>query len=211
MFPPEGNRYLSLPLAEPIDTPRLTLRPLQPADADGMFTVLDDDRLHRFTGGRPLTLAALPQRYQALTEGRSPDGSAAWLNWIVHLHSEETATGYVQASVKGTAAEVAWVIGVPWQGQGFASEAAEALAAWLGARGISSISAAIHPEHVASIAVARHAGLSPTDDTVDGEVVWQSPADLESGRAETGDALGADGIGRRKASRKSRQRGPRSW
>jgi RimJ/RimL family protein N-acetyltransferase len=85
------------------------------------------------------------------------------------------ATGTVQATVateQGTA-EVAWVIGVPWQGRGYASEATQAVVAWLESTGLGTIDAHIHPSHLASEVVATRAGLSPTDELVDGERVWR--------------------------------------
>ncbi|SNR92146.1 Acetyltransferase (GNAT) domain-containing protein [Streptosporangium subroseum] len=83
-------------------------------------------------------------------------------------------TGYVQATVTSAEASVAWVVGVPWQGRGIAGEAALALVAWLRERGVSTIVATVHPDHAVSSAVARRAGLVPTDARVDGEVVWTS-------------------------------------
>jgi ammonia channel protein AmtB len=69
---------------------------------------------------------------------------------------------------------LAWVIGVEWQKQGFASEAVLALVEWLRAQGVSGVAAHIHPAHVASGAVAARAGLEPTEDEVGGEQVWRS-------------------------------------
>jgi hypothetical protein len=83
-------------------------------------------------------------------------------------------TGYVQATVTPAQASVAWVVGTPWQGRGIAGEAALALVTWLRNRGVSTIVATVHPDHAVSSAVARRAGLIPTDARVDGEVVWTS-------------------------------------
>jgi RimJ/RimL family protein N-acetyltransferase len=84
--------------------------------------------------------------------------------------------GTVQATLtdrQGTwTAEVAWVVGVELQGQGFASEAARALVRWLRHRGVTTVEAHIHADHLASAAVAARAGLRPTADEVDGEQVW---------------------------------------
>jgi RimJ/RimL family protein N-acetyltransferase len=79
----------------------------------------------------------------------------------------------------GRAAEIAWVVGVQWQGRGIATEAAGGLVGWLAGRGTQVITAHIHPEHHASAAVAAAAGLSPTGEMHDGEVLWRlgiSPA-----------------------------------
>ena len=69
-------------------------------------------------------------------------------------------------------AEIAWVVGTPWQRQGIATEAAQALIAWLGQRGVQPVIAHIHPGHRASAAVAAAAGLTPTDESQDGEIRW---------------------------------------
>ena len=105
-----------------IVTARLELVPLAVSDAEEMVAVLGDERLYAFTGGGPPTLAELRGRYARLVVGRSPDGSQQWRNWIVRLR-EGWAVGTVQAAITATgrAAEVAWVIGVAWQGQGLAA------------------------------------------------------------------------------------------
>ena len=64
----------------------------------------------------------------------------------------------------GHAAEIAWVVGVAWQGQGLATEATRAVVAWLDAQGVRTITAWIRPDHHASAGVARRAGLMPTEE-----------------------------------------------
>lgn len=156
-----------------IVTPRLRLTPLTGADADVMVDVLGDESLHEFIGGRPATVDELRVRYAALAAG-SGDPDQIWLNWIVH---DQRPVGTVQATVfrrtGGWVAEIAWVIGVPWQRRGYAAEAAGGLVAWLRARGVRAISANVHPDHRASASVAARAGLTPTDEHVDGERVWR--------------------------------------
>ena len=155
-----------------IVTERLTLDPLRVEDAEAMAPVLDDERLHEFIGGRPLSVDELRERYEALAAG-SGDAAVRWLNWIVRLRVGETPIGTVQATLADGTAAIAWVIGTEWQGQGFASEAAGALVDWLRAEAIETIEAHVHPDHVASAKVAANAGLSPTDELVDGEQVWR--------------------------------------
>ena len=71
-------------------------------------------------------------------------------------------------------AEVAWVVGLPAQGRGYAKEAASSLVALLQEAGWTVI-AHIHPAHLASQRVAQAAGLTPTGEVHDGEVRWVSP------------------------------------
>jgi RimJ/RimL family protein N-acetyltransferase len=152
--------------------------PLRVEDADEMAAVLGDERLHEFTGGRPLTVAELRDRYARLAVGASKPGEV-WLNWIVRRRSDAQPIGTMQATLTmrdGEAtANIAWVIGVDWQNQGFASEAARALVGWLRQHGANNVVAHIHPDHQASAGVALRAGLRPTDEEADGERVWRAP------------------------------------
>jgi len=162
--------------ATTIGTRRLLLTPLRPDDADAMMNVLDDARLHMFIGGQPVSLAELRTSYERLAAG-SGRAHELWLNWIVRRRTDDRPVGTVQATVVhqdgGWAAEVAWIVGVGWQGQGFASEAAAALVGWLRAEGATTVTANIHPDHGASAQVAQRAGLVPTGEEVEGEQVWR--------------------------------------
>ena len=44
---------------------------------------------------------------------------------------------------------------------------------WLDDAGVRSIVAHVHPDHAASAAVARNAGLEPTETYVEGERAWR--------------------------------------
>jgi RimJ/RimL family protein N-acetyltransferase len=157
-----------------ISSARLRLVPLAVADADEMVGVLSGAALYAFTGGAPPGLDELRARYAWQAAGRSPDGREEWRNWVVRLEPSGQAVGYVQATITGEEqrAEIAWVIGLEWQGRGYATEAARELVAWLDSRGVRVIRAHIHPDHHASAAVARRAGLAPTGRMEDGEQLW---------------------------------------
>ena len=164
-----------------IRTERLELTALTVDDADEMAGVLADPRLHEFIGGGPDSQAELRERYRRWVAG-SDDERTEWLNWIVRTRDDGAAIGTLQATLEtapdgSRSVDIAWVIGVPWQGRGYASEAVVALVEWLGGRGIDDISANIHPDHHASAAVARRAGLRPTDEQHQGETVWRTPYD----------------------------------
>lgn len=158
----------------PISTPRLRLDPLTVADAAEMVGVLSGAALYMFTGGTPPGLDELRRRYAGQVAGPSPDGGEEWHNWILRRQPGGQAVGYVQATIadQGRCAEIAWVVGLAWQGQGYATEAAQALVGWLEDRGVGVIQARIHPRHATSAAVARRAGLRPAGITEDGERLW---------------------------------------
>lgn len=162
--------------AEAITTGRLDLLPLLVDHAEEMAEVLSDPALHTFTGGTPDTPQALRSRYRRLTAG-SRDPDISWLNWVIRLRDDDRLAGTVQATIRpsagdGLCAEIAWVVGTPWQGRGIATEAARVLVDWLGSRPVETVIAHIHPDHKASAAVATAAGLAPTDEWHDGEVLW---------------------------------------
>jgi RimJ/RimL family protein N-acetyltransferase len=162
--------------AEPIRTGRLTLLPLRAEHAEEMAAALADPGLHAFIGGAPLSPQDLRARYERLVAG-SPDPAVSWCNWVIQLRDPGCLVGTVQATISGTGtappvAEVAWVVGTLWQGQGIATEAARALVAWLGQQSVPAVIAHIHPDHQASAAVAAAAGLTPTDQLSDGEIRW---------------------------------------
>ena len=161
--------------AQAIGTERLELLPLRVEHAEEMAAVLSDPALHTFIGGTPDTPQALRSRYQRLSSG-SPDPAVSWLNWVIRLRDEACLTGTVQATVgsfgQDTTAEVAWVVGTPWQGRGIAGEAARGLVYWLGRQQVRTVIAHIHPDHAASAAVAGTAGLTPTDVRHEGEIRW---------------------------------------
>jgi RimJ/RimL family protein N-acetyltransferase len=162
--------------AEAIATRRLDLLPLLVEHADEMAAVLSDPALHAFVGGVPDSPEALRSRYRRMVAG-SPDPAVHWLNWVIRLREEACLTGTVQATIgpsgDGLVAEIAWVVGTPWQGWGIATEAARGLVAWLGEQPVDGVVTHIHPEHRASAAVATAAGLTPTDEQQDGEIRWR--------------------------------------
>jgi RimJ/RimL family protein N-acetyltransferase len=154
------------------------LEPLQVAHAAQLGDVLDDPGLHTFIGGTPATEAQLVERFGRQVVGWSPDRSERWLNWVVRRQADDQVVGTVQSTVTSVdgrlVAELAWVIGTAYQGQGYARDSAETMVGWLRLQGVSGLVAHIHPDHHASQAVARGLGLGRTGTWHDGEERWES-------------------------------------
>ncbi len=164
------------PAATEVTSDRLVLEPLRVEHAPELAALLDDTRLHEFTGGEPARLDELTARYERQVTGGSADGTQQWFNWVLRRRDDGRAAGYVQATVVDDTAEVAWVVGMAHQGRGFAREAATAMTSWLAAHGVRLLVAHVHPDHAASLAVARGLGLEATGDVADGEQRWAGPA-----------------------------------
>jgi RimJ/RimL family protein N-acetyltransferase len=156
----------------------LALDPLRVEDAEEMAPLLADAQLHTYIGGSPAAVDELRDRYRRQVRGRSPDGSQRWLNWVVRRRDSGHAVGTVQATISvqddTSVAEVAWVVATRYQRRGYAREAAAEMLRWLRQHGVAVVVAYVHPEHDASIAVARALGLRATERTRDGEVRWEA-------------------------------------
>ena len=139
---------------------RLVLEPLRVEHAREMVAVVG--------GYEGLDEAGLRERFARQVAGRE----RGWLNWVVRM--DGVAVGTVQASVTGSAAELAWVVAPPVRGRGIGGEAALAVVEWLRGQGVTRLCAHIAPSNGASAGVARRLGLEPTDFVrVDGEVRWE--------------------------------------
>ena len=163
---------------EPIISARLLLEPLLVEHAPAMIEVLADPALYEYTGGEIPSLTVLEKRFAVQAVGHSDDGSQWWLNWIVIKRDVGRPVGFVQATVEddgaSLVADIAWVISPNWQRQGIASEAAQAMVAWLRSHGVRRLTAHIHPDHQASMKVAQNQALHATSSKKDGETRWES-------------------------------------
>src|SRR5687767_7576001 len=128
------------PAVETVQTARLTLEPLRVGHAEEMAGLLDDPGLHAFIGGRPAGVGELRSRYERQVGGRSADGTEGWFNWVARERRTGAAVGTVQATLRDEGglrvADLAWVVAAPHQGQGYATEAAAAMAGWLRRHGV---------------------------------------------------------------------------
>ena len=185
--------------APSLRTVRLTLEPLTRDNAERLAVelepVLADPALYRFIGGDPPTAADLVERHRRWAPGTSPDMRDWWLNWAVRRTDDGVAVGTVQAtgprpaptpgpsrSAAGVAwgatgaalgaPAVAWVVGVEFQRRGYAVEASSCMLGWLCDEGAEAVVAWIHPDNIASQAVAARLGMRRTDAVLDGEIGW---------------------------------------
>jgi RimJ/RimL family protein N-acetyltransferase len=157
---------------EDIPSERAVLIPLRSEDADDLAGFLDEPQLREWLSVDDI--GALRARFAAWESRRSPDGAETWLNWVVRESRDGRALGWVQATVSGHEASVAYALLPAERGAGVASDALRALTRWLHDRlGVMTLTAEIDDANTASARVAVAAGFERTARRAGDEVVWE--------------------------------------
>ena len=152
---------MALPAFTPVDSPRLTLRPVTGADLTDLLQVNGDEEVTRFL---PYTAWQTPEdstswlvRMQALVAA----GSAAQL--VMQRRSDAKVIGTVLLFRwdEGSARiELGYVLGRAYWRRGFAREALQVVCGQaFGALGVRRIEAEVQPDHIASNALLRALGF----------------------------------------------------
>ncbi|WP_295815068.1 GNAT family protein [uncultured Deinococcus sp.] len=105
-----------------LTTPRLTLRPLTPADLPHVLAYRNDPDVARYQGW---PLPATPDSVEGLVSD-APLGSPGWVQRAVTLHGG-APVGDVGLNTHGPQAELGVTLARPAQGHGYAREALHAL------------------------------------------------------------------------------------
>lgn len=106
-----------------LSTTDLILEPQTAAHADEMFAVLSDPAIYEFENAPPPSADWLRARFSRQETRRSPDGNEQWLNWVIRLNSSQQSAGYVQATITGQHALIAYELSSQYWGKGIARAA----------------------------------------------------------------------------------------
>jgi RimJ/RimL family protein N-acetyltransferase len=141
-------------------TADLTLEPLVAGHAEAMFGVLSEPGLYRYLDFvPPPSLDHLRGVYEELEARVSPDGSQLWLNWVVRPR-DGAPVGFVQATVSGADAWVAYVLAGEYWGRGYAFQATQAVVDHLRATcGVARFLATVEAGNERSIRLLRRLGF----------------------------------------------------
>jgi RimJ/RimL family protein N-acetyltransferase len=165
-------------------TARLLIEPLAEVHAEGLFAALDDQSVGAFIGGPDVTtLRALRERIARVNAGPGPEWlPEQWFNAAVALRSDGTIVGRIEATTYGDWAEVAYVFGPGWSGQGYATEAVEWMIEDLHERGFDELWATVDPANAASIRLLGRVGFAlaeqmtrPLGSYDEGDLVFRRP------------------------------------
>lgn len=140
-------------------TPRLTLRPFTPADAELLHRILNEEGILRyFPRPSPPDLA----RVRSLIDGQLRHWEEHWLGWwAVELRSNGELIGWsgLQYLPETEEVEVGYLLSRAYWGQGLATEGAlAALRYGVETLKLGSIIGIAHPENIASQRVLEKAG-----------------------------------------------------
>ena len=141
---------------------RLAYAPLTATDAAGLFPALGDPRVSEFLGPAP-TVGDLAAQFASAAAGPPADRPGeVWHNLAVRLLTGGESIGRVEATVQGTHAEVAYLLGPAHWGHGYAGEALGWLGIGLAGRGVTTLWATVHPANARSRRVLTRAGYAET-------------------------------------------------
>jgi RimJ/RimL family protein N-acetyltransferase len=142
------------------------LEPLTRDHAAAMFDVLREPELYRYLDhGPPPSPEHLRGVYEELEARVSPDGSQLWLNWVVRPHGA-APVGFVQATVTGADAWVAYVLAREHWGRGYAFQAARAVMDHLrDTCGVIRFLATVEAENERSLRLLRRLGFRAATET----------------------------------------------
>lgn len=145
---------------ETLTTDRLVLEPLLVGHAEALFAVLSEPELYVYLDYEPPpSTEHLRGVYEQLEARVSPDGTQLWLNWAVRPRGG-APMGFVQATVSGADAWVAYVLAREHWGRGFASEAVSAMVGHLrSACGIRRFLATTERRNDRSVRLLRRLGF----------------------------------------------------
>lgn len=166
-------RILPAPGSLSIETSRLFLRPIEARDAAAMSGYRGDPEVCRFLPFEPQSAEDIDARYRRLYGSTSLEGENGAVLCVVIRREDGALIGDVTLfdldPVHGTA-EIGWAIHPAASGQGFATEAVEAmLGAAFDTFGVRRVVARVDAENVASTRLARRVGMREESHLVENE------------------------------------------
>jgi RimJ/RimL family protein N-acetyltransferase len=111
------------------ESPRLLYEPLCADHAPGLFESLGDPRVYEHIGDvQSPNVAVLAAQFAYMASGPPPHlAHERWLNYAVKLRTDASLIGRLEATIIEQRAEVAYLFGPRFWGQGYAAEAMAAL------------------------------------------------------------------------------------
>jgi [ribosomal protein S5]-alanine N-acetyltransferase len=143
---------------EVIDLQRLRLRRPRLADAPAIFEYASDPEVARYADW-PIS-ASLESVTERLRLRDEEWGSGEEFHWVVTLPPEDRAIGAIACTISGHAAEFGFLFARRFWRNGYATEAARAIVAWVfSVPSVWRLTATCDTENLASARVLEKSGL----------------------------------------------------
>jgi RimJ/RimL family protein N-acetyltransferase len=143
-------------------TARLQLRPLRPADADGLHDALGHREVTRYLSDVSPTRERTRAIVGNLCAATYPTGMGHWV-WQDRASGALVGRGYLVPSPVDPHGrpEVGWFLGRLWWGTGLAGEAGQAILRYaFVALALPAVTARVHPDNEASLRLATRLGFT---------------------------------------------------
>jgi RimJ/RimL family protein N-acetyltransferase len=134
------------------------LEELDESHTDGLFAALDHELVGQFIGGPDVTTPdELRARISQRRSGPPPEREETWLNFAVLV--DGVVVGRVEATLHDGIAEIAYVLGPPFWGHGYATAATADLITRLQRPQVGTVWACVHPANDRSTRVLSRLGF----------------------------------------------------
>ncbi len=164
---------------ERLMTQRTRIEPISLDQVDVAYQALSDPHVYTFIPEDPPPNAdTLRRKWTRYLDGPGNASDEQWLNWTVWLQSTDEVIGALQATVFANEhrADIAYLFAAKHWGQGLASEAVDAMCAWLCAVcDVAVVEAQVDTRNEASYRLLERLGferirLTPAADVFKGTV-----------------------------------------
>jgi RimJ/RimL family protein N-acetyltransferase len=146
--------------AEPLRTPRLTIRAITPADVDDLHAFQSDPEVCRYLPYAPRTRDEVVEKAAKFSQALTLAGHGDFWQLAIERTEAPGVIGDLYFAVEGAAAEIGWTLHPAQHGRGYMTEAAGALLdVAFGALGRHRVSARLDPRNTASAALCRRLGM----------------------------------------------------
>ena len=165
-----------------LETERLIIRPYRKSDLMDCFRLMQDKELFRYKDMDVMTLKEYKELFKWLLKSYHT-GFDGDYKYSFNVILKETGKHIGWVGIGGmdsdhSMKEIYWLIGIKYQNQGYATEAAAALLRFgFDVMGINEIFSKCWPENVASWKVMEHIGLKRRDAMESGETLYSLTKD----------------------------------
>ena len=145
-----------------IETERMLLRALEPADRDDLFAICSDAAVMRYWSTAPMSDVA--EADAVIERSRLQLEQHVGLRWAVVRREDGRVLGNISMfafSDQNRRAEIGYIQGLQYWGQGYMSEALSAVLAWaFGTLGLHRLEADTDPRNAGSLRLLERLGFA---------------------------------------------------